>query len=355
MLMHPCGWAVAAPLPSSPHIPPLLITTHHHSTEFTATSPPAETASKGWVEKSRGELRGAVYLSLGASCRGGLSPSGSPGRLANGGGRSRRPGSLLDPLCLPPLLASASPRRPYLGTSAPGKTHVVERRGLTGVRCRRHREEAAARAAPWSCSSAACWAGQERRRVLRSAAQPLERLFAAAKSRGLRDGAAAAAGAGPPGWRVLTPSPAQPCGRRALLQPGQPPLLGKEGFSGGGGGSSRAQMDILAEEELDNAEGKPLTSADVASSRTRRDLGKPQLLPRAAVQLWPLGLVLCSAPAVRHGFQRVLVHLSCLRVLQHKACSKAETQLSRHGVASVRALPQPSLSDCILPTTISWP
>ncbi|XP_053131313.1 LOW QUALITY PROTEIN: unconventional myosin-XIX-like [Hemicordylus capensis] len=120
----------------------------------------------------------------------------------------------------------------------------------------------------------------------------------------------------------------------------------------------KAQMDILAEEELDNAEGKPLTSAlgaDVASSRTRRDLGKPQLLPRAAVQLWPLGLVLCSAPAVRRGFQRALVHLSCLRVLQQKACSKAETRLSRHGVASVRALPQPSLSDCILPTTISWP
>ncbi|XP_063002488.1 unconventional myosin-XIX [Elgaria multicarinata webbii] len=107
----------------------------------------------------------------------------------------------------------------------------------------------------------------------------------------------------------------------------------------------KAKMDVLAAEELDDTEGKPLSSfpgATVASSRTRRELEKSQ--PRSAIiQFWPLGLVLASGPATMGSFQRDLALLTCLQVLQKNDFYEPGTKPPTHGITSIRALPQGSV------------
>ncbi|XP_028564398.2 unconventional myosin-XIX isoform X1 [Podarcis muralis] len=107
----------------------------------------------------------------------------------------------------------------------------------------------------------------------------------------------------------------------------------------------KAKMDVLAAEELDDLEGSPLSSslrATVSLSETHSKLEKPCPL-NAAIQFWPLGLVLSSGPVTLGAFQRDLALLACLQVLQQNNHHKAETKQRTQGVTSIRALPQGSI------------
>uniref|UniRef100_A0A6J0T1N4 Unconventional myosin-XIX isoform X1 n=1 Tax=Pogona vitticeps TaxID=103695 RepID=A0A6J0T1N4_9SAUR len=107
----------------------------------------------------------------------------------------------------------------------------------------------------------------------------------------------------------------------------------------------KAKMNVLAAEELDDTDGKPLlasSGAAISSSQTRREWEKPWPLG-AIIQFWPLGLVLSSAPVTGGGLQREAALLMCLRVLQKKDWCKAETKPTVPGVISIRAIPQGSI------------
>ncbi|XP_074413344.1 unconventional myosin-XIX isoform X1 [Zonotrichia albicollis] len=89
----------------------------------------------------------------------------------------------------------------------------------------------------------------------------------------------------------------------------------------------QAKAAALAAAELDEGEGEELAAPGAACA-----LGTAWAL-QAAVQLWPLGLVLAAAPGSAAGPRLAL--LGCLRALQesprgHLGC----------GIASIRALPQ---------------
>ncbi|KAJ7308872.1 hypothetical protein JRQ81_008146 [Phrynocephalus forsythii] len=104
----------------------------------------------------------------------------------------------------------------------------------------------------------------------------------------------------------------------------------------------KAKLEVLAAEELDDTDGKPLlasSGAAVSTSRTRREREKPWPLG-ATLPFWPLGLALLSGPG---GLQREAALLTCLRALQKKDWRKAESKPALPGVTSIRALPQGSI------------
>ncbi|NXQ06270.1 MYO19 protein, partial [Vidua macroura] len=99
----------------------------------------------------------------------------------------------------------------------------------------------------------------------------------------------------------------------------------------------KATAAALAAAELDEGEGEefPAPGAALAKAPCSLDTAWPL---QAAVQLWPLGLVLAAAPGSTTGPRRALALLGCLRGLQesprgHLGC----------GIASIRALPQGSV------------
>ncbi|NXQ59444.1 MYO19 protein, partial [Anthoscopus minutus] len=93
----------------------------------------------------------------------------------------------------------------------------------------------------------------------------------------------------------------------------------------------------LAAAELDEGEGKefPAPGATLAKPPCSLDTTWPL---QAAVQFWPLGLVLAAAPVSVTGLQRAWALLSCLRGL-HEG-SRGDLGC---GIASIRALPQGSV------------
>lgn len=90
----------------------------------------------------------------------------------------------------------------------------------------------------------------------------------------------------------------------------------------------------LAAAELDEGEGLefPAPGAALAKAPCSLDTAWPV---GAAVQLWPLGLVLAAAPVSARGPRRVSVLLSCLRGLQGGSRGALGC-----GITSIRALPQ---------------
>ncbi|NWT72146.1 MYO19 protein, partial [Prunella himalayana] len=98
--------------------------------------------------------------------------------------------------------------------------------------------------------------------------------------------------------------------------------------------SWKAKAAALAAAELDEGEGEELPAPGAALGKPPCSLGTAWPL-QAAVQLWPLGLVLAAAPGSARGPRRALALLGCLRGLHegprgHPGC----------GIASIRALPQ---------------
>ncbi|NWU39647.1 MYO19 protein, partial [Hylia prasina] len=93
----------------------------------------------------------------------------------------------------------------------------------------------------------------------------------------------------------------------------------------------------LAAAELDDGEGQefPAPGATLAKPACSLDTTWPL---QAAVQLWPLGLVLAAAPARAAGPRRALALLSGLRGLQEGSRGALGC-----GIASIRALPQGSV------------
>ncbi|XP_061460786.1 unconventional myosin-XIX isoform X1 [Rhineura floridana] len=103
----------------------------------------------------------------------------------------------------------------------------------------------------------------------------------------------------------------------------------------------KAKMNVLAAEELDDLDrnAHPSVSGALVSSS---ESDKSCTL-NAAIQFWPLGLVLPSTRATVGGFQRELALLACLQVLRQNDCYKAKAKLSAQGITSIRALPQGSI------------
>ncbi|NXO41192.1 MYO19 protein, partial [Locustella ochotensis] len=94
----------------------------------------------------------------------------------------------------------------------------------------------------------------------------------------------------------------------------------------------------LAAAELDEGEGKefPAPGAALAKPPSSLDTAWPL---QAAVQFWPLGLVLAAAPGSATGPRRaLLLLLGCLRGLQEGSRGALGC-----GIASIRALPQGSV------------
>ncbi|NXR86548.1 MYO19 protein, partial [Hypocryptadius cinnamomeus] len=94
----------------------------------------------------------------------------------------------------------------------------------------------------------------------------------------------------------------------------------------------KAKAAALAAAELDEGEGEELPGAALAKAPCSVGTAWPL---QAAVQLWPLGLVLAAAPGSATGPRRALALLGCLGGLHegprgHLGC----------GIASIRALPQ---------------
>ncbi|KAI4878119.1 hypothetical protein NFI96_025561, partial [Prochilodus magdalenae] len=116
----------------------------------------------------------------------------------------------------------------------------------------------------------------------------------------------------------------------------------------------RAQLDALAEAELDDAED--LQEEEECSSLPLMDLllkerGSVQLssVPEpVAVRSWPLGLAMASAPNITvaftaTGFQKVMSLMATLRIPFRQGEYKVETNQFDQGVASIRAQPQGSV------------
>uniref|UniRef100_A0A8C3P2Y8 Unconventional myosin-XIX n=1 Tax=Cyanoderma ruficeps TaxID=181631 RepID=A0A8C3P2Y8_9PASS len=91
----------------------------------------------------------------------------------------------------------------------------------------------------------------------------------------------------------------------------------------------------LAAAELDEGEGREFPAPGAALAQPPRSLG-PAWPVQAAVQLWPLGLVLAAAPVRAAGPRRAL--LGCLGGLQEGSRGAPGC-----GIASIRALPQGSV------------
>ncbi|KAL6463843.1 hypothetical protein MHYP_G00282340 [Metynnis hypsauchen] len=118
--------------------------------------------------------------------------------------------------------------------------------------------------------------------------------------------------------------------------------------------SWRAQMDALAEAELDNAED--LLEEEESCCLPALD---PLLKERGSVQLssipepvsvhgWPLGLAMASAPNITvaltaTGFQKVMSLMATLKIPFRHGEYKVETNQFDQGVASIRAQPQGSV------------
>nr|XP_021380528.1 unconventional myosin-XIX-like [Lonchura striata domestica] len=97
----------------------------------------------------------------------------------------------------------------------------------------------------------------------------------------------------------------------------------------------KAEAAALAAAELDEGEGEEFPAPGAALAEAARALGTAWPL-QAAVQCWPLGLVLAAGPGSAMG--RALPLLRCLGALRerpraHPGC----------GIASIRALPQGSV------------
>ncbi|NXQ29797.1 MYO19 protein, partial [Alaudala cheleensis] len=90
----------------------------------------------------------------------------------------------------------------------------------------------------------------------------------------------------------------------------------------------------LAAAELDEGEGEEFPAPGAASAKAPSSLEAAWPL-QAAVQLWPLGLVLAAAPVSAPGPRALL---SCLRGLQESSRGALGS-----GIASIRALPQGSV------------
>uniref|UniRef100_A0AAR2LXS4 Unconventional myosin-XIX n=1 Tax=Pygocentrus nattereri TaxID=42514 RepID=A0AAR2LXS4_PYGNA len=115
-----------------------------------------------------------------------------------------------------------------------------------------------------------------------------------------------------------------------------------------------AQMDALAEAELDNAED--LLEEEESCSLPALD---PLLKERGSVQLssipepvavhgWPLGLAMASAPNITvaltaTGFQKVMSLMATLKIPFRHGEYKVETNQFDQGVASIRAQPRGSV------------
>ncbi|NXO82212.1 MYO19 protein, partial [Sitta europaea] len=99
----------------------------------------------------------------------------------------------------------------------------------------------------------------------------------------------------------------------------------------------QAKAAALAAAELDEGAGEECPAPGAALAKPACSLDSPWPL-QAAVQLWPLGLVLAAAPASLRGPRRALVLLSCLRGLQQSPRGHLGS-----GITSIRALPQGSV------------
>ncbi|NWT54611.1 MYO19 protein, partial [Erythrocercus mccallii] len=93
----------------------------------------------------------------------------------------------------------------------------------------------------------------------------------------------------------------------------------------------------LAAAELDEGEGQEFPAPGAALAKPPCSLESTWPL-QAAVQLWPLGLVLAAAPVSAPGPRRALALLSCLQGLQGGPRGSLGC-----GIASIRALPQGSV------------
>ncbi|XP_051850060.1 unconventional myosin-XIX [Antechinus flavipes] len=101
----------------------------------------------------------------------------------------------------------------------------------------------------------------------------------------------------------------------------------------------RAKMDSLVSIELDDVEENRF--ARVPCHPLSSTAPWP---PRETIQLWPLGLVLASAPVGVIRMRRNLSLQACLQIPCHSSSHKVEaTQCDQAGITSIRALPQGSI------------
>uniref|UniRef100_A0A8D2LY89 Unconventional myosin-XIX n=1 Tax=Varanus komodoensis TaxID=61221 RepID=A0A8D2LY89_VARKO len=105
----------------------------------------------------------------------------------------------------------------------------------------------------------------------------------------------------------------------------------------------KAKMGVLAAEELDGVDGKLPSFAGATASFSQAPGESDKAWPlNAIIRLWPLGLVLASAPVRMTASQSRLALLTCLQGLPKGDFCKAGARLPRDGIASIRALPQVS-------------
>uniref|UniRef100_A0A8D2LX03 Unconventional myosin-XIX n=1 Tax=Varanus komodoensis TaxID=61221 RepID=A0A8D2LX03_VARKO len=106
----------------------------------------------------------------------------------------------------------------------------------------------------------------------------------------------------------------------------------------------KAKMGVLAAEELDGVDGKLPSFAGATASFSQAPGESDKAWPlNAIIRLWPLGLVLASAPVRMTASQSRLALLTCLQGLPKGDFCKAGARLPRDGIASIRALPQGSV------------
>ncbi|XP_074118103.1 unconventional myosin-XIX isoform X2 [Sminthopsis crassicaudata] len=101
----------------------------------------------------------------------------------------------------------------------------------------------------------------------------------------------------------------------------------------------RAKMDSLVSIELDDVEENHFARVPCHPLSTTAPWP-----PRETIQLWPLGLVLASAPVGVIRMRRNLSLQACLQIPCHSSSYKVEaTQCDQAGITSIRALPQGSI------------
>uniref|UniRef100_A0A8D2LXR6 Unconventional myosin-XIX n=1 Tax=Varanus komodoensis TaxID=61221 RepID=A0A8D2LXR6_VARKO len=100
----------------------------------------------------------------------------------------------------------------------------------------------------------------------------------------------------------------------------------------------KAKMGVLAAEELDGVDGKLPSFAGATASFSQAPGESDKAWPlNAIIRLWPLGLVLASAPVRMTASQSRLALLTCLQGLPKGDFCKAGARLPRDGIASIRA------------------